>query len=59
LLVLRADNVPHIKAFGVKREYFVSVFHEQTTNKIKKKTRNVPIQIEGQAALWNQTLDPL
>jgi hypothetical protein len=59
LLVLRADNVPHVKAFGVKREYFVSVFHGATTNKIKKKTRNVPIHMEGQTALWNQTLDPL
>jgi hypothetical protein len=56
--VLRADNIPRIKAFGVKREYFVTIAYGATTKKIKKKTRNVTVQIEGQTAFWNQTLDP-
>jgi hypothetical protein len=58
-IVLRADNIPRIKAFGVKREYFVTIAYGATTKKIKKKTRNVTVQIEGQTAFWNQTLDPL
>ena len=58
LLVLRARNVPHIKTiFGGKKEYFVTIACQATTKKTKKKTKNV--RIEGQTAVWNQTLDAL
>jgi hypothetical protein len=57
LLVLRALNVPHIKTiFGGKREYFVTIAYQATKRKTKK-TKSV--QIEGQTAVWNQTLDAL
>jgi hypothetical protein len=57
LSVLRALNVPLIKTiFGGKREYIVTIAY-QTTKKKTKKTKSV--QIEGQAAVWNQTLDAL
>jgi hypothetical protein len=57
LLVLRALNLPHIKAiFGGRREYFVTITH-QATKKKTKKTKSV--RIEGQTAVWNQTLDAL
>ena len=57
LLVLRALNVPDIKTiFGGKRDYFVTIGY-QATKKKTKKTKTV--QIEGQTAVWNQTLDAL
>ena len=57
LSVLRALNVPQFKTiFGGKREYFVTIAY-QTTKKKTKKTRSV--QIEGQAAAWDQRLDAL
>ena len=57
LLVLRAHNVPHIKAFGVKREYFVTIIDGATTKKTMKKTKS--IQIVGDTAVWDQRLDAL
>ena len=57
LLVLQALNVRHIKTiFGGKREYFVTIAYQMTKKKTKK-TKSV--QIEGQTAVWNQTLDAL
>ena len=57
MLVLRADNVPYIKTFGVKREYFVTISHGVTTKKTTKKTKSV--QIDGGTAVWDQRLDAL
>jgi hypothetical protein len=55
LLVLRALNVPHIETLlGVKRKFFVTVAYRAT-----KKRRTKSVQIEGQTAVWNQTLDAL
>ena len=60
LSVLRARNVPHTKTlFGGKREYFVTVAYQATTKKSKKTKKTKSVQIEGQMAEWNQTLDPL
>ena len=42
--------------FGGKREYFVTIAY-QATKKRSMKTKGV--QIEGQMAVWNQTLDAL
>ena len=55
--MVRADNIPHIKTFGVKREYFVTISHGVTTKKTMKKTRGV--QIVGGTAVWDQRLDAL
>ncbi|KAF8265520.1 hypothetical protein EI94DRAFT_1831160 [Lactarius quietus] len=56
--VLRAHNVPHIKTvFGGKREYFVTIVYQATTKKAKKTKKTKSVQIEGQTAVWNQTLD--
>jgi len=53
-LVLRADNIPHIKRkFGPKRRFFVTVTNLVTT----KKTESV--QINGQTVQWNQRLGAL
>jgi hypothetical protein len=38
----------------VKRKFFVTVAYRATT---KRRTKSV--QIEGQTAVWNQTLDAL
>ena len=57
MLVLRAQNVPYIKTFGAKREYFVTMSHGVTTKTTTKKTRSV--QIEGDTAVWDQRLDAL
>ena len=60
LLVLRALNVPYIKTvFGGKREYFVTIAYQVATKKAKKTKKTKSVQIEGQTAEWNQTLDPL
>jgi hypothetical protein len=40
----------------VKREYFVTVAYQATKKKTK---RTKSVQIEGQMAVWNQTLDAL
>src|SRR6266702_1387624 len=53
-LVLRADNIPHIKRkLRPKRRFFVTVTNLVTT----KKTESV--QINGQTVHWNQRLGAL
>src|SRR6266702_7328222 len=53
-LVLRTDNIPHIKRkFYSKRRFFVTVTNLATT----KKTESV--QINGQTVQWNQRLGAL
>ena len=60
LLVLQALNVPHIKnIFGGKRECFVTMGYQATNKKAKKTKKTKSVQIEGQTAVWNQTLDAL
>ena len=52
LLVLRADNVPHIKnLFGLR--FFVTVASQAT----KKKTSSV--LTKGPTVQWNENLDAL
>ncbi|KAF8265522.1 hypothetical protein EI94DRAFT_1702414 [Lactarius quietus] len=56
--VLRALHVPYIKTvFGGKREYFITVTYQATTKKAKKTKKTKSVQIEGQMAVWNETLD--
>ncbi|KAH9028768.1 hypothetical protein EDB85DRAFT_2276299, partial [Lactarius pseudohatsudake] len=57
--VLRARNVPHIKAtFSGKREFFVTIAYGAAT-KTKKQTkrRTKSVQIDGQTVMWDQRLD--
>jgi len=50
-LVLRAENVPSIKKYGLfKRKVFVTVSNRETT----AKTANA--WVEGKMAKWNQNL---
>ena len=53
-LVLRAHNVPSFKKFlFLKRKLFVTVSNTVTTAK------TTDVQVEGQMAKWNQSLDVL
>jgi hypothetical protein len=57
LLVQQARNVPlHKTTFGRKREYFVTIAYQATTNKSETK-RTKGAQIEGQTVVWDQKLD--
>ena len=53
-LVLQAYNVPSFKKFlFLKRKLFVTVSNAVTTAK------TTDVQVEGQMAKWNQSLDVL
>jgi hypothetical protein len=53
-LVLRADNVPSIKKYYLrKRKLFVTVSNPESTAK------TADVRVEGQMAKWNQNLDVL
>jgi hypothetical protein len=55
--VQQARNVPlHKTTFGRKREYFVTIAYQATTNKSETK-RTKGAQIEGQTVVWDQKLD--
>ena len=41
----------------MKREFFVTLAYQATSEKIKRRTKSV--QIEGQTAVWDQRLDAL
>ena len=54
IIVIRAENVPTVKKYGLfKRDLFVTVSDQETT----EKTANV--RIEGKTAKWNQSLNAL
>ena len=60
MLVLQALNIPYIKnILGGKREYFITIGYQAMKKKTKKTKKTKSVQIEGQTAVWNQTLNPL